>query len=117
MLRTRSTIGAWVLCLALSACGDGESAPCRSLDETACAAASHCRWMTAACPDEPISAACLDVDAVPTPPPCAPQPCRTYLNEADCEAQQACNWWPETCGTKTYTDRCRNVGHGAPNGC
>ena len=115
MLRIRFVIGVCVFCLAAGACDDDEGDPavlCGTLDETACEAASECHWMVAACPDEFIAAACMDVGYFPGPPPCAPQPCRTYADEAECAAQDACTWWPETCEGHTYTDRCRNVGHG-----
>jgi hypothetical protein len=97
--------------------GEAQAPSCGSLDEPACQANPGCNWIVASCPDEPIGAKCFDEGVSPQQPPCAPQPCRTYLNETDCEAQSACNWWPETCPGQTYTDRCRNVGFGSPGNC
>ncbi|MDX9720779.1 MAG: hypothetical protein RBU37_08520 [Myxococcota bacterium] len=88
---------------------------CSGLEEAACGQRAGCYWLVASCPDEFIAAACFQEGERPQPPPCAPQPCREYLDEASCAAEFACNWWPSECLPEGVVESCRNIGLGSPS--
>jgi hypothetical protein len=92
----------------------GGTTDCPSLEQAACDDDSNCTWIAAGCHGVTLFEDCFDKDMIPSPPPCAPQPCPDYATEPECTAQDACHWWPLDCPGHTITDQCLNIGFGDP---